>query len=129
MPSSPKIFQIGATYAGLANVSTLYETLRDRDPNAKPIGYLSHIEVGDRTRIAQGLPQQVWHWDILSEAMWATLVGYANTTKYVRTRKNDGTFGVFTCIIILPEEEPEHFAGRVLDVDFTLRDMIAYTES
>jgi hypothetical protein len=56
-------------------------------------------------------------------------VGFANTIRYVRTRKNDGTFGVYSCTFILPEEEPEHFAGRVLDADILLRDMHVYTES
>ncbi len=119
--------QIGTTYAGRAYLSTFFNDSRDREPKVTPMQYLGRIEAGDGSRPGSGGLTQTWVYGRLTEHYWAHLVSFFNTTVYVRTLKNDGTYGYYTCMFIGPDQEPEHFAGRVLDAEITLKFLVAYT--
>lgn len=120
------IYKIGTSYGGLALLSTLAGNERDRDPRGEPMEYSAPIKLGDGTIRNLGVLTQTWHWDFMSEARRNALYALVGSV-YVYTRKNDGTFGYFTAKLIWPENEPEHFSNRVLDVDLILWKLQVYT--
>jgi hypothetical protein len=123
----PSEIYIGATQGGMVRIDTLFETPTDRQPRVMPINHSEHFDLGDRKRLATGWKTQVWHWGFLSSAMWEALRAYANTTVYVKTIGNAGTAEYYTATLIWPDEEPEHWANRVLEADITLRDLVTFT--
>lgn len=118
-------FKLGASAGTLAVIDTQFETLRDREPRASTIDFAQKVNVGNGTRLGLGWQVQTWRWSVLSEDMWTNLRAYANTLVYVTTRNNAGTFATYTCLFIFPEEEPEHQAGRVLEAEIELRNLVA----
>ena len=128
MTPAPSYLEIATSYGALADLSSLYDTLRDRPPRPMSMTHAAAVECGDGTRVEAGYLTQIWHWNFLSEAMWDSLKStYRNVTAFVVTRSNDGDYDYYTCIVIFPEEEPEHFAGRVLDAEILLRNLVPYT--
>jgi hypothetical protein len=119
--------QIGTTYAGRAYLSTFFNDSRDREPRAMPMEYLGRINAGDGTEPGSGGLTQVWSFGRLSEHYYEHLRAFLNTAVYVRTLKNDGTYGYYTAVFVGPAKEPEHFAGRVLGAEITLKFLVAYT--
>jgi len=118
---------IGTSYGGLAYLSTFFNDSRDREPRTTTIDYANHIDAGDGTRPGNGWLEQKWHYGRLTEHYWSHLAAFNNTVVYIKTYKNDGTLGYYTAIMVMPDEEPEHFAGRVLEADITFKMMVVYT--
>jgi hypothetical protein len=119
--------KLGTSYGALAYLSTFFNDSRDREPRCLPIVYAAYVDVGDGSRPGSGWMTQKWVWSRLTEHYWDHIMSFRNSAVYVLTRKNDGTFGYYTAILIGPDEEPEHFAGRVLGAEITLRAMVVYT--
>jgi hypothetical protein len=116
-----KTIKIGTTAGNLTYLGLL--TPRIVEPLVDPIDYAETIEQGDGQRVGMGRLVQAWHWDILSEAQANKLRTYVGAV-YVQTLKNDGTTGVYTAKLVWPEKEPDHRAGRVLDLTVELRDLV-----
>lgn len=117
-------YKIGTSYAGMTYFSAL--TIPTADPRGDPMEYSNVVEIGNGTRKNLGWLRQMWHWDFLTEAQTSQLRAFLGSV-YVTTRKNDGTFGVYTATLVWPEEEPEHYANRVLDITIELRKLVVYT--
>lgn len=118
---------IGTSYVGLAYLDTFYSDSRDREPRALSIDYAARIEAGDGSRPGSGWAEQKWVFGRLTEHYWDHLMAFKDTAVYIRTRKNDGTYGYYTAVMVIPTEEPEHFAGRVLNAELLFRAMVVYT--
>ena len=118
---------IGTSYGGLAYLNTFYYDSRDREPRASPIDYASRIEAGDGSRPGSGWSEQKWNFGRLTEHYWDHLMAFKDVVVYIRTRKNDGTYGYYTAVMVAPANEPEHFAGRVINAELLFRGMIVYT--
>jgi len=118
---------IGTSYGSIAYLSTFYNDLRDRDPRCSPIDYAARIEAGDGSRPGSGWLEQKWIFGRLTEHYWAHLMDFKDVAVYIRTRKNDGTYGYYTAMTVAPMEEPEHFAGLVLNTELLFRAMVVYT--
>ena len=117
--------KIGATFVGLAYLSTFFYDTRDREPRAGTIRYANHVNVGSGIRPGSGWLTQKWTFGRLTEHYWDHLMAFKNIPVWITTRKNDGTYANYTAIMIIPDEEPEHFAGRVLNAELTFRVMVA----
>jgi hypothetical protein len=118
---------IGSTAGNIAAIDALFHTQRDCEPHGDPMDYSQPTDIASGARLGLGWLEQVWHWDFLSETFRNSLAAYANTTVYVHTRMNSGSFGYYTATLLWPEKEPEHVADRVLDLSITLRNLIGYT--
>jgi len=119
-------FKIGTTYANMVDLNTFFYDSRDREPRAMSMDYAERIEAGDGSRPGMGWMEQKWVWGRLTEHYWNHLMAFVNIPIYVRTRKNDGTFEYYTAVMIIDRDEPEHFAGRVINAELTLRCLTEY---
>ena len=120
------IYKIGTSHAGLALLSTLAGTLRDRDPVGEPMEYSLPVKLGDGSVRNLGVLTQTWYFGGMSESRRNALCALVGPV-YVYTRKNDGSFGYFTAKLLWPENEPEHYANHVIDLDLKLWKLQEYT--
>ncbi len=120
-------YMIGTTAENIAAIDALFKRRQDCEPRGDPMDYAEVVTLGDGTTLGQGWLKQTWHFDFVGEAYRNALYAYAGKAVYVRTRKNDGTFGYFTALFVWPEREPEHDADRVLDLTIELRKLVEYT--
>ena len=111
---------IGNAPGSLAALTT-FGGRRDVEPRVLPMQYANYVDLGNGSRVGSGWIVQKWSLTVSSEAYWAQLAAFFGTIQYVYTRKNDGTWGTFVAAIVGPDQEPEHFAGRVLECEITLR--------
>lgn len=118
-------YMIGTTAGNIAAIDGLFARPQDCEPRGLPMTYSRPVETGAGTRVSLGWLQQVWHFDFVGETYRNSLFSYVGPV-YVRTRKNDGSFGYFTGLLVWPEEEPEHEADRVLDLNIELRQLVEY---
>jgi hypothetical protein len=119
-------FKIGINHADLdylANQFAKYKSVPMSDPYIDPIEYAGMATLGDGTVRSIGWLQQNWQWAFMSEAQCETLRGYIGAVN-VLTRNNAGTMTEFTGVLLWPEREPEHRAGRVLDVVVRIIQMV-----
>ncbi len=117
--------KIGSSLASMVYLSTFFGDLRDREPRVMPMQYSNFYSAGDGTRPGVGWFVQKWLFGRLTEHYWDHLKAFKNTQVWVTTRKNDGTYGNYTAIAIFPDEEPEHWSGRVLDAEITFKALVA----
>jgi hypothetical protein len=117
--------KIGTSLAGMAYLSTFFNDSRDREPRVEPMQYGTFYDAGDGSHPGVGWLTQKWVFGRLTEHYWAHLVAFKNLPVWITTRKNDGTYANYTAVAIFPDEEPEHWAGRVLDAEITFRAMVA----
>lgn len=124
-------YKIGATYAGMDYVENLGGSAGQHfAPEAYPIDYSEVVTLGNGMRRGLGWLTTKWHWGFLPIAQYNALKAFCAglaSQVYIKTRNNDGTFGVYTAIMLWPEKEPERRAGRVLDVTIEFTKLIAYT--
>lgn len=120
------VYKIGTSYANMVNVDSLGSAFPQSDPRGDPMEYADVVAIGDGTNRETGWLKQNWYWEILSESMRNALYAYVGSV-YVYTRKNDGSFGYFTGILVWPEKEPEHYSNRVLKLSVELRKLVVYT--
>lgn len=119
-------YKIGLNHAGLAYFSAIAVPMPD--PRGEAMDYAQPTDLGDGTKRGLGWLQQTWHWGFLTEAQRNHLHDtYTGKTVNVLTRKNDGTFAEYTALFTWPENEPEHYANRVIDITITLRKLTAVT--
>lgn len=119
--------KIGTDHADLdyyANQFAKYKSVPMSDPLCDPMEYAEQVVLANGTVLSQGWLQQNLHWAFMSEAQYTTMRGYIGSAN-ILTRTNTGTTAEYTCLIIGPEREPEHRAGRVLDVTFTAIQLVA----
>lgn len=113
-------YKIGTTYAGLTSLDQLTTPLVN--PRSEGLQTSDPVDIADGSRRSIGWLRQAWHWGFMSEAQCEALRGYIGTV-YVRTRKNDGNFETYSAVLVWPEQEPEHYAGKVIDLTVELRMM------
>lgn len=119
-------YWIGTTAGNIAAIDALFKRSNDTEPRGDPMDYAQYVETGAGTRVGVGWLRQIWHFDFVGEAYRNALFAYVGAV-YVKTRMNDGTFGYFTGELVWPEQEPEHQADRVLDLNIELRKLVSYT--
>ncbi len=121
-------YQIAATLEALAPIDTLFETRKDTQPRSYPMDYAQYFTLGDGTKRGIGYVNQQWHWDALSEGMRDNLHALIGNV-YITTpcMEDNSTFKTYSCELIWPEKEPEHYSGYVLDLTITLQNLIEVT--
>lgn len=117
-------YKIGTSHAGLAAFSAL--TVPMADPRGEAMDYARYTELGNGSKLGTGWIQQTWHWGFMSEAQRNQLFNYVGVV-YIYARKNSGSFGYFTGVLVWPEAEPEHYANRVIDITVEIRKLVEYT--
>ena len=113
-------YKIATTFAGLTSLNQLATPLTD--PRSEGLQTTDPVDIADGSRRNVGWLRQEWHWGFLSEAQCEALRAYIGVV-YVRTRKNDGNFETYSAVLVWPEQEPEHYAGKVIDITVELRMM------
>ena len=119
-------FKIGTTHGNLnymANQFAKYKSVPMSDPYVDPIEYAGQVTLGDGTVRQVGWLQQNWQWSFISDAQCVTLRAYIGAVN-ILTRNNVGSMVEYTGVLLWPEREPEHRAGRVLDVTVRIIQMV-----
>jgi hypothetical protein len=115
-------YMIGTTALNMVNLETLFAANRGTfTAHADPVDYAKIVQLGDGSQRGLGWLQTQWHFDYLSLTHYALLKAYCSglsASVYIKTRKNDGTFGVYTARMLWPEQEPERGSSAiVLDIN------------
>jgi hypothetical protein len=112
--------RIGPTSGSLLGFDELTPVMDD--PRPDPMQYARTIDPGSGPRKFLGHLNQNLHWDRLTEAQRNAIYAMIGNVQ-VETVDNSGAFGLYTATLEWPEEEPEHYAGRVLDLNVMLKDL------
>jgi hypothetical protein len=120
------VYKIGTTYGNMKTIGSLSTNAKDKDPRGEPMEYSRPVKLGDGSTRNLGVLTQTWHWDFMTETLRNALYNYIGDV-YVYTRNNAGSFAYYTAKLIWPENEPEHYANRVLDVSLQLWGLETYT--
>jgi hypothetical protein len=115
-------YEIGTTALNMVNLETLFTSNRGiYTAHADPVDYSKIVQLGDGSKRGLGWLQTTWHFDYLSLAHYSLLKAYCPAlaaSVYIQTRKNDGTFAVYTARMLWPEQEPERGSSAiVLDIN------------
>lgn len=119
--------KIGTNHADLdyyANQFAKYRSVEMSDPLCDPMEYAEQVPLANGTVLSQGWLQQNLYWAFMSEAQCTTLRGYIGNVN-ILTRNNAGSLVEYTGLLVWPEREPEHRAGRVLDVTVRVIQLVA----
>lgn len=120
-------FKIGVDHADLDyiyNQFPKYKGVDMPDPYADPMDYSQVVTMLDGTTKGLGWLSQSWRWAFMSEAQYNILVAYAGNVN-ILTLTNSGTSAEYTGLLVLPEAQPEHRSGRVMDVTVTIKNLVA----
>jgi hypothetical protein len=98
-------YEIGATQVALANVEGLVTGMQAPfshyvEPYSRYQTAVDGLEYGD------GFPRCGWHFDYLSSAMYAALIGYItgqSTSLFIRTRDADGSYAPYSAVMHRPK--------------------------
>lgn len=116
-------YQIGATAETMVNLETLFVSTRGIfTAHADPVDYSKPTRRGNGSVQGNGWLQTVWHFDYLSLTHYNLLKAYCtglSADVFIKTRKNDGTFAVYTATMLWPEKEPERASSAVVQ-DITI---------
>ena len=113
---------IGTTQAGMQFLEEL--TPITGEPRTFPVDYSQFVDLGSGIRLGQGWLRCIWHYDILPEAERNTLYSYVGIV-YVVTLGNNGSYATYSALLRWPEKEPEHFGGKVVDLNLEFIQMVA----
>ena len=72
------------------------------------------LDKADGNQRGQGFPTARWEFDELSQAMVTQLRSFCSgqsASVYIKTRKNDGTFAIYSAIMLWPSDQMDHRAG------------------
>jgi len=122
-------FEIGEDEVGMVNLEEL--TVPVFAPRSGYKQYQVEVDLGDLTVRGFGRPSATWRWGFLTLAQRDQLREFCagkSARVYIQTKKRDDTqeYAVFYAVMVWPEEE-EVTAGRVLDIEIRLRDMVEVT--
>jgi hypothetical protein len=110
-------YKIATTYAGLTNLEDIVGL--QSAPHHSLIEYSQPTTVGDAAVKSLGWRMTTWHWDFLTQAQYTALKTFCaalSASVYIQTKKNDGTYQIYTAIMHWPTKEPEYESGRLLDI-------------
>lgn len=123
-------FEIGTTYAGLANVET-FTTIPNMAPASKFFDYSESVPTGDGGRATRGAPSAVWTWGYIPDEMFNSLRALCpggSAAMYIRTLQDDySTYAYYTCQMIWPElTEYEYRSGKYQTFSIRFQRLVAY---
>jgi hypothetical protein len=121
-------YKIGTTYGGLTNLEDMATPIPA--PKHSLIEYSKPTILGDTTVRGLGWRRTTWHWDFLTQAQYTALrvlCAALSSFVYINTRKNDGSYQVYTATMIWPANEPEFVNNKLLDIDVEFRALLEYT--
>jgi hypothetical protein len=120
-------YQIGTTYGGLTNVESLSTPVQP--PRSTPPDYSQPIPLASGGVRGAGWLRCTWSWDILSQAEYNKLRTFCtgkSASVYINTRKDAGTYQVYTATLVWPEQ-PRRDSGRVLGLVLEFQDLEEYS--
>ena len=120
-------YEIGSTYGGMANLGELSTPVPAPARTFKP--YSVRKPLGDGTVRGLGFAQATWRWGYLTQDQrdqLRTFCSGASAGVYIKTRKNDGTYQVYSAVMVWPDEE-EFKNGKVLDFSIQFIQMQEYS--
>ena len=122
-------YEIGSTSS-----TTNLEALGVNPPRGEYVPWSQTYDRADGVVASDGYPLARWHFDVLTQSMIATLrstssVSGKSGTCYIKTRKDDGTFAKFSCVMIWPDDlmSKRVFKDTYLDVTIEFRRLVATT--
>lgn len=99
-------------------------------PRGRYFEAAAFVDKLDGHQAGRGNPYALWHFDILTQDMVNALRVICpgeSAAVYITTRKNDGTYGTFSAVMLWPhgQMEKRQFLGRYLGLDFMFRKLVA----
>lgn len=115
-------YEIGANHGDLTPLSELDTPIR-RGVRSDRLSYSTYRERGDGSRQGQGWLKTTWHFNGITVAEWTQLKEFEGPCN-ILTPDNDDDMVEFEARMVLPDEEPEHYGGGVLDVSIEFRQLV-----
>lgn len=119
-------YKIGTTALNMVNLESL--TVPLFAPKHKRIEYSKPTTTGDGQVKGLGWLTTAWHWDFMTQAQYTQLKTYCSglsASVFINTKDNTGAYKTYAAIMLWPPVEPEHDAGRLLDVNIQFRALVA----
>lgn len=120
-------YEIGTTYGGMTNVESLTTALPA--PRSTIQEFSQSVELASAGVRGAGWPVATWTWDILEQDQWdqiRTFCSGQSADVYIKTRKQDGTYQVYTATMVRPGQVRKD-SGRVLDLVVEFRNLVEYS--
>lgn len=121
-------YSLGTSHATLVNLESMSPSVFA--PRHTPPVYSAPTQLGSLGVASLGYLKATWHWDFLTLAQYNKLRTYCtglSADVYIKTKNASGTYSYYTAKMIWPQEEPERFAERVLDITIEFRNLQVYT--
>ena len=120
-------YEIGSS-SSTTNVESL--TTPVNPPRGLYVEYTREYDKSDGQVGGDGYPAALWRFDVLTQAMVTQLRTFCSgksATAYIKTRKPDGTFVKYSCVMIWPSKQMEkrRVGGKYLDLEFEFRRLVA----
>jgi len=113
------VYQIGASEAGMASLSSLGLPL----PQAEAVDYATYVENGSGELVGQGWIVARWRFHGLTVAQVAILEAFEGTC-YIQTLEMDDSYGRYSALLVLPPRKSSK-AGVVEDYVAEFRKLVA----
>jgi hypothetical protein len=126
-------YQLGSTFAGMQNIESILTPVRPGQnyaPKHDPVDYSQIVSLGNGEKRGSGWLRTAWHWNYLPLSRYTTLKTYCtglSASVFIKTKKNDGTYQVYTATMLWPEKEPEPDANVVKDITIEFIKLQVYT--
>jgi hypothetical protein len=122
-------FEIATPPGALVNLGDLTEPLLSPKPEFTE--FTQAIPLASGLVKGGGWSTASWKWGSITIDERDQLKTFCPTDLsapvYIRTWRRDGTFGYYEGVMVWPENEGEHQAGRLLDFTVTFQDLQSYT--
>lgn len=117
-------YEIGTDMNSVTNLESLTTTVMH--PKSNFADWAEAVILGSGLSRGMGAPVATWLWGFLTEAQRTQLKTFctgASSTVVIRTKRNDGTFKYFACVMNWPKEE-EHRSGYVLNFEIIFTHLV-----
>lgn len=116
-------YRIGTSLATLTDL----ETLGVPYPHSYPMSYSARFDNAAGGYADKGWLQQEWRWGFITLSQRNVLRSYSGSV-VICTRANDGTWKVYSGVMVWPQEEPENYADVITDFVVQFRNLVYICE-
>lgn len=126
---TPHDFEIATPPDALVNVRDLPDSLKS--PKPEFVEFSQAIPLASGGVKGGGWSTASWKWGWITTDQRDQLKTFCpdglSAPIYIRTWRRDGTFGYYEGVMVWPEAEGEHQAGRILDFTVLFQSLQPYT--
>jgi hypothetical protein len=122
-------FSFEISFVSAATLTNV-ETLGLPAPRSTWQAYSEQVQRQDGGALGVGWASASWAWDYMTAAQWAifrALMTAASRDCWVRTLTDAGTYKYYTGIAIFPPPPYQQRAGRTLQIELRLVNLVEYT--